>query len=131
MNEITKICRICKCEKNITEFPLRNKISRRHNCKKCHNKIYNNRSRDKGYTKEYRNKTKFFVYEYLTKHPCVDCGESNPVCLEFDHIKYVKKSNISVMIINRSSIKQLEKEIEKCEVRCANCHRKKTAKDFY
>jgi hypothetical protein len=58
-----------------------------------------------------------------------DCGEKNPVVLEFDHIQD-KKCDISRMLANGLSIKTIKAEISKCEVRCANCHRRKTAKDY-
>lgn len=73
-------------------------------------------------------KTKRFVYEYLTSHPCVDCGETRPECLDFDHLRD-KDMAISLMLRNARSIKSIQKEIEKCEIRCANCHRIKTAKE--
>lgn len=65
------------------------------------------------------------VYEYLQKHPCVDCGEQNPVVLEFDHIQD-KLCDVSNLLAR--PWKLLEAEIAKCEVRCANCHRIVTAK---
>ena len=65
----------------------------------------------------------------MKSHPCIDCGESDIVVLEFDHLKD-KKNNIATILQNGSTLNQLKKEMLKCEVRCANCHKKKTAKQF-
>lgn len=67
-----------------------------------------------------------FVWDYLKKHPCVDCGEGNPVVLEFDHVRDIKVRAISKLIWEKS-IDAIVSEIEKCEIRCANCHRIRTA----
>lgn len=64
-----------------------------------------------------------FVTEYLKQHPCVDCGNSDIRVLEFDHINDNKESSISWIVKNAWSLKRLIKEINKCEVRCCNCHR--------
>jgi len=56
---------------------------------------------------------------------CVDCGINNHIILDFDHIKE-KKYNISRMIHDGFSWKAIKKEIEKCEIVCANCHRLRT-----
>ncbi len=56
---------------------------------------------------------------------CVDCGISNHIILDFDHIRD-KKYNVSRMIHDGFSWKSIKKEIEKCEVVCANCHRMRT-----
>ena len=66
------------------------------------------------------------VVNYLKEHPCVDCGETDPIVLEFDHIRD-KHKEISRLISDGVSFEMIQKEIEKCEVRCANCHRKRTA----
>lgn len=70
-----------------------------------------------------------FITEYLSTHSCVDCGESDFVVLDFDHVRGIKSDNISTMAMTSRSIHAISKEIEKCEVRCANCHRRKTAKE--
>lgn len=71
-----------------------------------------------------RSRNKKFLLDYLMKHPCVDCGEINPVVLEFDHIRGKKVDTVSNLAFKlTSSIKKLTIEIQKCEVRCANCHR--------
>jgi hypothetical protein len=70
-----------------------------------------------------------YVWDYLKNHPCIDCGETDPIVLEFDHIQE-KSENISLLIGLRASIDRITKEIAKCEVRCANCHRRKTAREL-
>lgn len=68
------------------------------------------------------------VWDYLLDHPCIDCGESDPVVLDFDH-QGDKLGNISTMVKGSTAAKIMA-EIEKCLVRCSNCHRRKTAKEF-
>jgi hypothetical protein len=63
---------------------------------------------------------------YFADHPCVDCGEDDPVVLEFDHLRD-KAFNIGHALPFRSWPSILA-EIEKCEVVCANCHRRRTAR---
>lgn len=70
-----------------------------------------------------------FVWDYLKEHPCVDCPEKDPIVLEFDHVGEKFKA-ISEMLSNNYSIKRIAKEIEQCEVRCANCHRRKTVEQL-
>lgn len=69
------------------------------------------------------------MYEYLLAHPCVDCGETDPIVLDADHVRGKKHFNISAMLQGYAWSAVLE-ELEKCEMRCANCHRRKTAKEF-
>lgn len=132
-----KKCTICKNEKDLSEF---NKHKGRKDglstiCRLCSNKrskqYYNEnkerhkkviRLRSKKQSIENRKK----IFEYYLKNSCVDCGENDPVVLEFDHLKD-KKYTISNLISGGYSWKTIENEINKCEVRCANCHRRKTA----
>lgn len=65
--------------------------------------------------------------EYFVEHPCVDCGERDPVVLEFDHVGE-KNADISIMVCKGYSWRSILEEIAMCEVRCANCHRRVTAK---
>jgi hypothetical protein len=73
-------------------------------------------------------KCKKLVLEYLLKHPCVDCGECDPIVLEFDHTEGNKFGNIADIVGKALGLRRLKEEIAKCEVRCANCHRRITHK---
>ena len=65
-----------------------------------------------------------YVKEYKEKHPCVNCGITKPIIiLDFDHVKGEKKGTIANMVGTACSLETLKKEIEKCDVRCSNCHR--------
>ncbi len=69
------------------------------------------------------------VMDYLKDHPCVKCGESNPIVLDFDHLRD-KEFEIARAVMDVYSWKTVSKEIEKCQVLCANCHRIKTAEQL-
>lgn len=75
-----------------------------------------------------KNERAKFIRNYFLNHPCVDCGISNPVVLEFDHKNSEKKEFNVGSILYSSSMTKIMNEINKCEVRCSNCHRIKTAK---
>ena len=69
-----------------------------------------------------REEARIYVFGYLKEHPCVDCGESDPMVLSFDHVRGEKKMPVSQMVNQGYSIKMIQAEIDKCEVRCFNCH---------
>lgn len=68
-----------------------------------------------------------WVRAYLSEHPCVDCGETRVEVLEFDHVRGVKTATISAMRRGRYTLRRLQQEVEKCEVRCVPCHRRRTS----
>lgn len=56
---------------------------------------------------------------------CARCTETNSVCLDFHHINpKEKKYLIPRMVQNGLSKATILKEISKCILLCANCHRK-------
>ena len=129
-----RICSRCKAKKFDSHFAFKSiKTGRKQpSCKHCQNRytkehyIANKKkyrlNREKG-----RNKKKTYIANYLKKHPCVDCGEDDIIVLEFDHIRGEKKEHVSRMVC-LNSLEDIIKEIDKCAVRCANCHRRKTVK---
>ncbi len=128
-----KICTACNQEKDIEDFSFKNKKKniRQSKCKLCMSKVIKEQyyKNPKAYRLRNDNRKANIrkrLYNYLSTHPCVDCGESDPACLDFDHVKEGKTQNVGGMTSN--SWERVEREISLCEVRCANCHRRKTAK---
>jgi hypothetical protein len=80
--------------------------------------------------KEKTRRNKQFLWDYLKQNPCVDCGETDPVVLDFDHTTGNKLGSLANLANQGSSIESLQEEISKCQVRCAHCHRRKTAKEL-
>jgi hypothetical protein len=57
---------------------------------------------------------------------CMDCKEKYPYyMLDFDHVRGNKNNNLSYMV-RFDTIDDIHKEVEKCDIVCANCHRKRT-----
>jgi len=114
-----KKCSICNRSKGLHLFGIYNSSpdGLKSSCLSCSRKNAGER----------RGEARKAVYEYLLRHPCVDCGETNPVVLEFDHLNG-KNMDISEMIGKGYSIKSIMKEIEKCEVVCSNHHSIRTAR---
>ena len=54
---------------------------------------------------------------------CNNCVESMPVTLDFHHLEN-KDMRISSMVSSGRSLEEIKQEIQKCELLCANCHRK-------
>lgn len=66
-----------------------------------------------------------YIFQYLLEHPCVDCGETDILVLQFDHVTGSKTNDVSQMKWN-CALEALQDEIAKTVVRCANCHQRVT-----
>src|ERR1035437_6516884 len=74
---------------------------------------------------------RLIVCDYLSDNPCIDCGQSDIIVLDFDHRGDDHKvSGVVAMMNNGCSPGRMIGEIAKCDIRCANCHRKKTISSF-
>ena len=125
-----KVCNKCQKEKQLSDFRQWRAV-----CRICENEsskqYYKENKKSININKISKNKERYqekrkYLVEYLREHPCVDCGEKRVACLEFDHVRGEKVDKIS-SIINRGW-RSLLTEIEKCDIRCANCHAIVTAK---
>lgn len=135
-------CNKCNKLKPLEEFSFRNKNKNvRHRfCKACYAILHadyyiKNKARHLARVKINSDKleleNKLRIIEYLLQHPCVDCGEKDIIVLEFDHeIPKGKIQAVASMLHRGYSWIKIEEEIAKCSVRCANCHRRRTANQF-
>lgn len=70
---------------------------------------------------------KRWIFNYLKEHSCVDCGDTEVLSLDFDHIQGRKRFNIAhAFMIKNMTIDKLKTEVAKCDVRCRKCHVIKT-----
>ena len=139
IKKVEKVCTKCGLMKPISQFTFQNRAKgyRKSRCRVCSVEdcmvcFAKNRKR---YTKvSYRSMKRrrlehtLKVYKYLLEHPCVDCGETEPIVLEFDHVRGKKVKDVTRMVGDCHSWGLIELEIKKCDVRCANCHRLRTAR---
>ena len=103
-----KICSKCGEEYDISHFSWSIKGIKRHaKCLKCRSEEridYYNRHKEEELKYKYerqvnkREEARLYVFTYLTDHPCVDCHETDPLVLTFDHVRGKKKMNISQMV---------------------------------
>ena len=128
---LIKVCNSCGNE--YEHYGIRHKLCR--DCKKEYDRKYHaNKSVEKKLRKNElqnirRTKNRLWLYNYLLKNPCIICNEKDPVVLDFDHIDKDKKEfGISENI--GLSLEKIKKEVEKCQILCANCHRRRTAEQF-
>jgi hypothetical protein len=130
----TKRCSRCGLNKPLAEFNVSNEFGHQFYCRDCQGAWYrDNRTRHIANvtvnTERYRGRNIAFVLEYLKSHPCVDCGETDPMVLEFDHVRG-KRHTISKLKWASASLEDIEQEIARCDVRCVNCHIRRTAVQF-
>lgn len=101
--------------------------------------MYNTKDKKLKYQRDWESKNKEKRYkwnkeakvratEYINKikeSGCSMCQEMDPCCLDFHHLNPKEKDlSLSRGVNNGWSIDRIQKEIDKCILVCANCHRK-------
>ena len=112
----TKICTKCGRELPLDAFPWRDKKkgTRRADCKECHSE----------YMKQQYAQKKSIIEEQKAQQKCAKCGESRGYVLDYHHLNpEEKETTIARMTSNKYKLEDIQKEVEKCIVLCANCHR--------
>lgn len=138
---LTKWCSRCARFKPVHDFAFHDRVTgrRQHRCRMCQAALrrehylrnrehYIARAVRQG--RQRRDEQVALVHDYLRSHPCIDCGERDIQLLEFDHIDGATKVMPISLLLGRRSTATLRAEIGKCDVRCVNCHRRRTAEAF-
>jgi hypothetical protein len=137
---VKKRCGTCKVEKSVREFGAnRSKPdglqSSCNTCRQTVNAKYYVRSKEKFNPVRLERRRRAVqlarehLLEYLLGHPCVDCGETDVIVLQFDH-QGDKVAEICSMVASGYIWPKIMTEIAKCEVVCANDHARRTARSF-
>lgn len=125
-----KKCYKCGETKPISEFhtAIGNKDGLLSYCKKCRNAQHNiNYSKHivKRRQHDHERDTVRKKLLYDLKQPCLNCGESDPTCVDFHHIDPSKKKfNIAGACVKHKPMEEIKEEIKKCVCLCSNCHKK-------
>jgi hypothetical protein len=136
-----KRCGTCQAEKPTSDFG-KNRAKPdglQSSCNPCRKKVnasYYRRSKEKfnpirqERLRKARAESRRRLAEYLLDHPCVDCGESDIVVLQFDHRSDNKVADVGTMVADGLTWSRIAAEIAKCDVVCANDHSRRTAAFF-
>jgi hypothetical protein len=66
------------------------------------------------------------LWQYLLEHPCVDCGERDPLVLDFDRVgRANQRHDLNRMVRRGFAWRTVLAEVTRREVRCANCQRRR------
>ncbi len=131
-------CTKCGKIKPLSEFwrKKRGPEGRDTQCAICkreyHRKIYENSSKRRRdiqrNSKRWVKKKRDLIKRYKEFVGCQDCGKKFPYyTLEFDHVTGDKEFTIGTAVGSHNiGLERIKKEIRKCEIVCANCHRERT-----
>jgi hypothetical protein len=138
---VFRVCSRCHVAKPLADFPIKNTAKGWYgsHCRTCRrsygkkhylsNVSYYKAKASVSRTRE-RSANRAIVDAFLADHPCVECGEADPVVLDFDHVDPKLKVDAIGRLQHSGGRAVLLSEMSKCEVRCGNCHRRRTARQF-
>src|SRR5258708_21695369 len=134
-----KICSSCGEERDAEKdfnWKYKDRSIRQTRCKNCQSQVSKQhyKNNKQSYLDRVRTREVLVIEDnqkrladYLRRHPCVDCGQTDIRVLDFDHVRGKKSGEISRMMNIGCSWSTIKAEIAKCEVRCVNCHRARTS----
>lgn len=139
----TIVCKKCQVEQPRTEYYeyVANGVrGLRKKCRSCwsqQQKVSYQRRRDREIREKYSRARllvaarRQYVVEYLSMSPCAGCGEADIRVLEFHHRDPTEKHlEVSRMAQHAGALEAIVAEIAKCDVLCANCHRRTHSESY-
>ena len=86
---------------------------------------HKNKERRLALTKKWKDKQRQLYNDYKKTLSCAKCGEAETCCLDFHHLDPTQKDkSVAQFMTDNNGFAKALREIEKCIVVCANCHRK-------
>lgn len=131
-NPQRKTCRMCGEIRAVTEFNFkyRSEGIRHSYCRECGKTFTRSHYRRNKHLYLAKNARAYARHRELIRQvksrPCADCGVQYPFyVMDFDHREGELKE-FELNSVARTPVKAILREIEKCDVVCANCHRERT-----
>jgi len=122
-------CKICGSE----DMSPRSGLCKDHR-REWHKKYYKKnqekiKTRNAVHTQRSRDRNRAYLIDFLRTQSCVDCGNKDIEVLQFDHRDRELKTKMVYQFLN-ASIERMQEEIDKCDIRCANCHMKRSRRQL-
>ena len=94
--------------------------------RECRRRWYtNNKKSEIAHVVRRKKEIRNWFLDFRSKLKCLKCGEDHPAILDFHHKDSKRKDfTVTYMTYYGYSKERIKKEISKCIVLCANCHRK-------
>lgn len=84
---------------------------------------YHNRDADNAYERHRRQRLRAWLYIHKESLGCTRCGTDDAACLDFHHVED-KHRALNELVTHGASAVTIYDELQRCEILCANCHRK-------
>jgi len=133
-----KHCPGCQTPKPEEEFHFKSKVkgTRQSRCKPCQRKAQREsyrrspgpaKERSRKRRKRLKEEHRRYLRELRSSTPCMDCKQKyHWVAMQFDHVRGTKVANIADLVSAGRDRSTLLRELQKCELVCANCHAVRT-----
>lgn len=117
-------CKLCASNRNKQEW--RKDVDASRKAARLHMAKWRkaNKKRDNQNWTELRKLKNAWIEQYKSEQQCSRCPENDPVCLDFHHRDPQQKEMTISLAIARASLERIKMEVAKCDILCANCHRK-------
>ena len=130
-----KTCGKCGLEKSLEDFhrSSRSPDGRQARCKECAASVHAGYYRDNPQKwadarRASKERVRSLILQEIEKRGgCADCPETNPIVMDWDHVRGEKLFHIAESANMGNSLKKVLEEIAKCDLVCSNCHRIRTA----
>lgn len=119
---------MCREAKPLDDFHRSARYGRQAWCKDCrrlYDRAYHARNAQKRrrQVRERRQRLVELNGNLKASRPCADCGgRFHPAAMEWDHLPGTEKLDDISTLARTGKTRQFHRELEKCELVCANCH---------
>lgn len=128
-----KLCKDCNRDLDVKYFGVKNQKTGalQTYCKPCQatrSSLHYKANRSSYYARNERRMRENILYlEKFKSNPCIDCKQVYPSkVMDMHHRDGEEKEALISQLVRKTTLPRLIRELEKCDLLCANCHRLRT-----